>query len=53
MEIIGRIVEQIESVITQVYDAKNQNSLIHPNLRRTIFSFTYTFRLTYFFTVYI
>ena len=38
MEIIDRIAEKIESVITQV--CKESKLWIHPNLRRPLFSFT-------------
>ena len=50
-EIIDRIAEQIESVITQV--CKESKLWIHPNLWRPSFSFTYSFKFTYFCVVYI
>ena len=45
-EVIDRIAEKIESVITQVY--KGTKLWIHPNLRRIIFSLTFSFKFTYF-----
>ena len=51
MEIIDRNAEQTESVITQV--CKEQKLWIHPNLQRSSFSFSYSFKFTYFCSVYI
>ena len=45
-EIIGRIVELTVLVIAQV--CKESKLWIHPNLRRPSFSFTYSFKFTYF-----
>ena len=45
--IIGCISEQIVSVITQVYK-ESKLWMIHPNLRRPRFSFTYSIAFTYF-----
>ena len=45
-EVIDRIAEKTESVITQVY--KETKLWIHPNLRRIIFSLTFSFKFTYF-----
>ena len=45
-EIIDRIAKQIVSVITQV--SKELKLWIRPNLRRSSFSFTYSFKFTYF-----
>ena len=45
-EITDPIAEQIVSVITEV--RKETNLWIHPNLRRLSFSFTYSFKFTYF-----
>ena len=50
-EIIDRIAEQSESVIPQV--CKESELWIHTNLRRPSFSFTYSFKLSYFPIVYI
>ena len=44
-EIIDFIAKQTESVITKV--CKESKSWIHPNLRRSHFSFTYSFKFTY------
>ena len=45
-EIIDRIVEQIQSMLTQV--CKESKFWIHPNLRWPSYSFTYLFTFTYF-----
>ena len=50
-EINDRIAEQIESVITEI--CKELKFWIYPNLRQPSFSFTYSFKLTYFCNVYI
>ena len=50
-EMIDRDVEQIKSVITQV--CKESNLWTHPNSRKPSFSFTYSFKSTYFCVVYI
>ena len=46
MEIIDRIAEKIESVITQV--CKESKLWIHPNLRRPRFSFTCSLKFIHF-----
>ena len=50
-EIISRIAEKIELLITQV--CKEPKLLIHPSLRRPSFSFTYVSSLTFKLYVYI
>ena len=50
-EINDRIAEQIELVITEI--CKESKFWIYPNLRQPSFSFTYSFKLTYFCIVYI
>ena len=45
-EIIDRIAQQIVLVITQL--CKESKLRIHPNLRPPSFSFTYSFKFTYF-----
>ena len=45
-ETIDRMAEQIKSVITHV--RKESKLWIHPNLRRPIFSLTFSFKFTYF-----
>ena len=47
--IVNCIAEKVVSVIAQV--CKESKSRIHPNLRRPNFSFTYSFKLTYFYIV--
>ena len=44
-EVIDRIAKQTESVTTQV--CKELKLWIHPNLQRSRFSFTYSFKFTY------
>ena len=44
-EIIDRIAEQTALVIIQV--SKESKLIIHPNLRKPRFSFTYSFKFTY------
>ena len=46
-EIIDRIAEQIESVIIPV--CKGSKLWINPNLRQPRFSYTYSFKFTYFY----
>ena len=50
-EIINRIAQQIVMAITHV--CKESKLQIHPNLGRPSFSFTYSFKFTYFCIVYI
>ena len=45
-EIIDRMAEQIESVITQVL--KESELWVHSNLQRPSFSLTFSFKFTYF-----